>query len=510
MTTKIIKDVQIEAEMKKSYLDYAMSVIISRALPDVRDGLKPVQRRILYTMFEKGYRHDKTHFKSARIVGDVMGQYHPHGDSAIYDAMVRMAQTWAARIPLIDGQGNFGSIDGDSQAAMRYTEAKLAKITEYMVTDLDKNTVSWSPNYDESKDEPTVLPSAFPNLLVNGATGIAVGMRTNIPTHNLDEVVDGICAYVDNPKIKLTELLTHIKGPDFPTGGIITNPDALVEMYQTGKGSFTVRGKASIESIPNTRKKGVVITEIPYQANKKALIEKMVDLAKSKRIDGITDIRDESDRDGMRIVIEIRAGMDGEDILRKLYTLTPLQENYSAHLLAINNNRPETMTLVDMIKTFVQFREEIITKRSQHDLEMTKKRAHVLIGLSVAVANLDAIIGAIRKSNSPGEARTALMSQAWAAKHVEPFLTLIDDTGTFKAGKYTLTEEQAQAILDLKLQRLTGLEREKIESELSGLISMITKLNELLGSKRKLATAIKNEILEIKKNFGKPRLTKIG
>ena len=451
--------------MRRSYLDYAMSVIVARALPDVRDGLKPVHRRILYAMKDGGYDWTKPYRKSARIVGDVMGKYHPHGDSAIYDAMVRMAQDFSMRLPLIDGQGNFGSMDGDPPAAMRYTEARLAKAAEALLRDIDKETVKFVANYDESVVEPTVLPAEYPNLLVNGAGGIAVGMATNIPPHNLGEVIDACCAYVDDPSIGMEELMQHVPGPDFPTGGIIMGKRGIHEAYSTGRGSVIMRGRVAVEEIRKDRE-ALVISEIPYQVNKARLIERIAEVVNAKIVEGISDIRDESDRDGVRVVVEIKRDAQADVVLNQLYRYTPLQTSFGVNALALNGGRPEMMTLKQVIEAFLQFREEVITKRTVYELGKARDRAHILVGLLVAIQNLDPVIEMIRASKDAAEARAALMATDWPAMDVAPYIALIDEPGRAVVdGRYRLSEVQAKAILELRLQRLTGMEREKLVEE---------------------------------------------
>ena len=448
--------------MKRSYLDYAMSVIVSRALPDVRDGLKPVHRRILFSMNENSYHYNRPFKKSARIVGDVMGKYHPHGDSAIYDAMVRMAQDFSMRLPLVQGQGNFGSMDGDRAAAMRYTEARMARAAHALVEDIDKDTVDFQPNYDESSQEPSVLPARFPNLLVNGAGGIAVGMATNIPPHNLGEVIDGCCAYVDNPEITIEELiLNHIPGPDFPTGASIMGRAGIVSAYQTGRGSVVIRGKADIQEIRKDRF-AIVITEVPYQVNKARMVEIMADAVRDKRIEGISDLRDESDRHGVRVVVEVKRDAEPQVVLNQLYRYTPLQTSFGMNMLALNAGKPEMLNLKQIIAAFVNFREEVIRRRTIFELGKARERAHVFAGLAVAVANIDEVIKVIRAAPDANTARESLMARDWPAADVEPLIKLIDEPGrTVVDGTYRLSETQAKAILDLRLHRLTGLERDK-------------------------------------------------
>ncbi len=496
-------------EMRKSYLDYAMSVIVSRALPDVRDGLKPVHRRIIYAMYESGYDCTKPYRKSARIVGEVLGKYHPHGDSSVYDAMVRLAQPFAMRLPLVDGQGNFGSMDGDSAAAMRYTEARLAKSAHKLIEDIEYDTVDFMPNYDESLQEPTVLPARFPNLLVNGSNGIAVGMATNIPPHNLGEVIDACCAYIDNPDITPDELINIVPGPDFPTGGLILGQGGAKQAYLTGRGSVMMRAKCTIEEIRKD-KEAIIVHEIPYQVNKAALVARIAELVKEKRIEGISDIRDESDRQGVRVVIEIKKDFQADVVLNQLYKYTPLQTSFGMNMLAINHGRPMMMTLKDIISAFVEFREDVIRRRTIFKLNKARDRAHVLVGLAIAVENLDPVIELIRTAPSPTEAKEALTSRLWPAGDVVPLVELIDEPDhKVENGFYKLSEDQAKAILDLKLQRLTGLERDKIHDELKGLGDDIKEFLSVLSSREKLFGIMKDELVEVKSEYAKPRLTTI-
>ena len=502
-----VKPVSIEEEMRRSYLDYAMSVIVARALPDVRDGLKPVHRRILYAMKDGGYDWSKPYRKSARIVGDVMGKYHPHGDSAIYDAMVRMAQDFSMRLPLIDGQGNFGSMDGDPPAAMRYTEARLARAAEALLRDIDKETVKFVANYDESVVEPTVLPAEYPNLLVNGAGGIAVGMATNIPPHNLGEVIDACCAYVDDPSIGMEELMQHVPGPDFPTGGIIMGKRGIHEAYSTGRGSVVMRGRVAVEEIRKDRE-ALVISEIPYQVNKARLIERIAEVVNAKIVEGISDIRDESDRDGVRVVVEIKRDAQADVVLNQLYRYTPLQTSFGVNALALNGGRPEMMTLKQVIEAFLQFREEVITKRTVYELGKARDRAHILVGLLVAIQNLDPVIEMIRASKDAAEARAALMGTDWPAMDVAPYIALIDEPGRAVVdGKYRLSEVQAKAILELRLQRLTGMEREKLVEETQEIAGKIEEYLAILGSREKLMSVLREELVRIKDQFATPRRT---
>ncbi|MFZ5968727.1 MAG: DNA gyrase subunit A [Bacillota bacterium] len=482
--TKMIQ-IDIQDEMKKSYMDYAMSVIVGRALPDVRDGLKPVHRRILYAMNELGLWPDKPHRKSVRIVGDVLGKFHPHGDSSVYDAMVRMAQDFSTRYLLVDGHGNFGSVDGDGAAAMRYTEARLSKISVEMLRDIGKETVDFVPNFDESLKEPVVLPSRYPNLLVNGSNGIAVGMATSIPPHNLCEVIDGTIHMIDDENTTLDDLIKIIKGPDFPTGAVIMGRESIREAYRTGQGRVTVRAKAEIEETAKGKQQ-IIVTEIPYQVNKAKLIEKIAELVRDKKIEGISDLRDESDRTGMRIVIELKRDANANVILNKLYKHTQMQDNFSIIMLALVNGEPKVLNLYDMIYHYLQHQKDVVTRRTQYDLKKAEERAHILEGLKIALDHIDAVIKLIRSSANVQEAKTGLMD-------------------TFK-----LSEKQAQAILDMRLQRLTGLEREKIEEEYEELIKQINKFREILANERLLLNIIKEELIEIKERYGDERRTELA
>lgn len=504
-----IAPVDISEEMRRSYLDYAMSVIVSRTLPDVRDGLKPVHRRIIYSMFENGYDYNRPFRKSARIVGDVLGKYHPHGDISVYEAMVRMAQPFSMRVPLVDGQGNFGSMDGDSAAAMRYTEARLAKVAHSLIDDIDKDTVDFMPNYDETLQEPTVLPASYPNLLVNGANGIAVGMATNIPPHNLGEVLDACCAYIDNPEISIDDLINIVPGPDFPTGGLILGYGGAKSAYYTGRGSVMMRAKATIEELYKDRE-AIIVHEIPYQVNKAALITRIAELVKEKKIEGISEIRDESDRQGVRVVIEIKRDFQADVVLNQLYKFTPLQTSFGMNMLAINNGRPMMMNLKDIIQAFVEFREEIIRRRTIFELNKARDRAHVLVGLAIAVENIDPVIELIRNAPNPQEAKDALLRKAWPAGEVETLVKLIDEPDRkVENGTYRLSEAQAKAILDLKLQRLTGLERDKIHEELITIGEEIKECLSILASREKLYGIMRDEFVAIRDEYGTPRRTKI-
>jgi len=496
--------------MKRSYLDYAMSVIVARALPDVRDGLKPVHRRILYSMKVNGNEWNRGYRKSARIVGDVIGKYHPHGELAIYDAMVRMAQDFAMRLPLIDGQGNFGSMDGDPPAAYRYTEARLARVADTLLDDLDKDTVEFQPNYDDTEREPKVLPAGFPNILVNGGSGIAVGMATNIPPHNLGEVIDACCAYLDNPAITIDELMQYVPAPDFPTGGIIMGRAGTHAAYRTGRGAVVIRGKTHVEEIRKDRE-AIVFTELPYQVNKAKLVERIAETVREKLIEGISDLRDESDRDGLRVVVELKRDAEPDIVLNQLHRHTALQTSFGVNMLALNGGRPEQLTLRKIIAAFIAFREEVITRRTSHLLGKARDRAHVLLGLSVAVANLDEVIALIRNAPDPATARAGLVGRAWPAADVAPLVALVGEPGREVAadGTYRLSEEQARAILDLRLQRLTGLERENIAEELRGLITEIAGYLEILRSRVRLFEVLRGELLDIKERFATPRRTAI-
>jgi DNA gyrase subunit A len=505
-----IRPVSILDEMKRSYLDYAMSVIVARALPDARDGLKPVHRRILYSMYEQGHTPDKKYVKSARVVGDVIGKYHPHGDQSIYDAMVRMAQDFSMRVPLVDGQGNFGSVDGDPPAAYRYTEARLAKSAIPLLDDIDKDTVDFQSNYDNSDKEPSVLPAKFPNLLVNGAGGIAVGMATNIPPHNLGEVIDACTALIENPALTIDELVNIIPGPDFPTGGIILGRAGIRSAYHLGRGSIVMRGKVTIDTIRKDRE-AIIISEIPYQINKATMVERIAELVREKRIEGISDLRDESDRDGYRVVVELKRDAMADVVLNQLYKFTPLQTSFAANMLALDGGRPQTMTLKDLLTIFISFRERVVTRRTKYLLNKARDRAHILVGLAVAVANIDEVIRVIRTSPDPATAREALMSRDWPARDVEAIITLIDDPRHRLAedGTIRLSLEQARAILDLRLQRLTALGREEISDELDKLKIEINDYLDILRSRARVQGIIKTELAAVKAEFGTPRKTVI-
>lgn len=502
-----ITPVAIEEEMERSYLDYAMSVIVSRALPDVRDGMKPIHRRIIFVMNETNNHSNKPYRKSARVVGDVMGKYHPHGDAAVYDAMVRLAQDFSLRLPLVDGQGNFGSMDGDMAAASRYTEARMAPAAHELVLDIDDDTVDFVPNFDNTLQEPSVLPARFPNLLVNGAGGIAVGMATYIPTHNLGEVLDACCAVIDNPEISVEELMEYIPGPDFPTGGIILGNGGIRNAFKTGRGAVLVRSKTSIVKGHGDRET-IIVHEIPYQVNKSKLVEKIADLVKSKTVEGISDIRDESNRDGVRIVIELKKDAIGEVILNQLFKFTPLQTSISYNMLALVKNRPVCLSLKDIIENFVEFRQEIIIRRSKFNLKRLRNKVHILLGFALAIANIDRVIEIIRTASDRNEAKINLMNEIFNAENIRSILQIVDGSSE-NVSTYRLTEEQANAILDLKLHRLTGLERDKIKQDIDEVVAQINELLSILGSKEKIISIIKQEFNEIKEKYNSPRLTTI-
>ena len=502
--------ISISDEMRKSYLDYAMSVIVSRALPDVRDGLKPVHRRILYAMMEGNYDWSKPPRKSARIVGDVMGNYHPHGDSSIYEAMVRMAQEFSMRLPLVDGQGNFGSVDGDPPAAMRYTESRLARAAESLLRDIDKDTVEFTENYDETQLEPTVLPAEYPNLLVNGANGIAVGMATNIPPHNPGEVIAACEAYIRNPQISVEELIEIVPGPDFPTGALIMGRAGIRDAYRTGRGSIMMRARAEIITDGKDRET-IIVSEIPYQVNKAQLLERIGELVREKTIEGISDIRDESDRTGMRIVVEVRRDATGDVVLNQLFRHTRLQTSFPVNMLAMNSGRPEQMGLKEVISAFCEFRMEVVTRRSIYLLGKARERAHILAGLMVALASIDEIIELIRRAPDTETARNELCAKAWPAAEVEAFIRLIDDPGhEVVDGHYRLSETQARAILDLRLQRLTGMEREKLAEETGELAKRIANYLEILGSQSRVDDVVLEELAATRERLGNDRRTEIS
>jgi DNA gyrase subunit A len=505
-----IRPVQITDEMKRSYLEYAMSVIVSRALPDVRDGLKPVHRRILYVMSELGLDWNKKYVKSARVVGEVMAKYHPHGDMAIYDALVRLAQDFSMRLPLVDGQGNFGSVDGDPPAAYRYTECRLERVAHALLDDLDKDTVDFRPNYDDQLQEPVVLPSKFPNLLVNGAGGIAVGMATNIPPHNLGEIVDAAIAMLDNPELTVDDLCQLVPGPDFPTGGLILGRAGVLAAYHKGRGSITMRAKVHSETIRRDRE-ALIVTAIPYQVNKKVLQEKIAELVREKKLEGISDIWDESNREGMRIVIELKRDAIADVVLNQLWRFSDLQTTFGANMLAINGGKPEQLNLRDMIEAFTSFRQEVVTRRTRHLLVKARERAHVLVGLAIAVANIDEVIRLIRTSPSPAEAKEHLMGRPWPARDMAPLIDLIADPRHRLAddGTYRLSEEQAKAILELRLSRLTALGRDEIADELKKIAEEIRDYLAILSSRRRIIDIIKGELTSLKNDFATPRKTEI-
>jgi DNA gyrase subunit A len=505
-----IAPISIVDEMKTSYLDYAMSVIVSRALPDVRDGLKPVHRRILHACQEAGYVAGRPYRKSSRIVGDVMGKYHPHGDQAIYDALARMTQDWSMRVPLIDGQGNFGSMDPDPPAAMRYTEARLAKVANFLLGDIDKDTVDFQPNYDASEREPQVLPARFPNLLVNGAGGIAVGMATNIPPHNLGEVLAACRAYIDDPAISSEGLMEHVKGPDFPTGGLILGQSGIRSAYTTGRGSILMRSRAHVEEGRGERR-SIVLTEIPYQVGKSGLVEKIAEAAKDKRIEGISDIRDESNREGVRIVIDLKRDATPDVVLNQLWRHTPAQTSFPANMLAIRGGRPETLTLRDVIESFVRFREEVITRRSKFELFKARERAHILLGLVVAVTNLDEVVRLIRSSASPAVAREKLLEREWPMEEIRPYIALVEAVEPLKSDRtYKLSDAQVRAILELRLHRLTALGRDEIGKELEGLAKNIGELLEILANRARLYEVMREEFDEVEAEFATPRVSELA
>jgi DNA gyrase subunit A len=505
-----IRPVSITDEMKRSYLDYAMSVIVARALPDARDGLKPVHRRILFSMHENGFLPDRKYVKSARVVGEVMGKYHPHGDSAIYDSLVRMAQDFSMRLPLIDGQGNFGSVDGDPAAAMRYTECRLAHPAMALLEDIDKNTVDFEPNYDGNEKEPVVLPARFPNLLVNGGGGIAVGMATNIPPHNLGEIIDACLALINDPALGIDDLNAIVPGPDFPTGGIILGRQGIRAAYHLGRGSIIMRGKVEFETLRKERE-AIIVSEIPYQVNKATMVEKIAELVREKKIDGIADLRDESDRDGYRVVIELKRDAVPDVVLNQLYRFTPLQTSFGANMVALDGRRPLTMSLKDLLTLFLDFREEVVSRRTKFLLGKARDRAHVLVGLAIAVANIDEIIRLIRAAPNPNAARDEMMNRDWPARDVEAMITLIDDPRhrINADGTYRLSAEQAKAILDLRLQRLTALGRDEIKEELDKLAAEIADYLDILRSRARIQTIVKDELLAVKEQFATPRRTVI-
>ncbi len=501
-----IKPIAMYDEMSSSYLSYAMSVIVSRALPDIRDGLKPVHRRIIFAMYKGGFDWTKQFRKSARIVGDVIGKYHPHGDQAVYDALVRMVQDFSMSLPLIDGQGNFGSIDGDPPAAMRYTETKLAKISEFLINDIEKNTVNFKSNYDETEKEPVVLPAQYPNLLVNGAGGIAVGMATSIPPHNLGEVINGTLALINNKDIKISELMKHIPGPDFPTGGTIIGKNIIKEGYKVGRGSFKIRGDINIEQRSGGKER-IVITSIPYQVNKSTLNERIVELVREKKIEGISDIRDESNREGIRVSIDLRRGVEPETVKRQLYKFTSIESSFGFNTLAIVDQKPKTCNLKEFLEHFLKFRQDVVIKKTKHDLKKAEDRAHILIGLSVSVENLDKVIKIIRSSKTPEDAKKILLSNKWKINKSSKFIKLIENKNV--KNSYSLTEQQVVSILDLRLQKLTALGINEIEVEIKKLSEFIINYKKIINSKKELMNVISNELKNIKEKFSVERRTKI-
>ncbi len=517
-----ILPVNLEDEMRQSYLDYAMSVIVGRALPDVRDGLKPVHRRVLYAMRELGNDYNKPYKKSARVVGDVIGKYHPHGDSAVYDAIVRMAQPFSMRYMLVDGQGNFGSVDGDMPAAMRYTEVRMSRLASELLADIDKETVDFVANYDESEHEPAVLPARIPNLLVNGSSGIAVGMATNIPPHNLTEVVNALLAVIDEPDITLPQIMAHIPGPDFPTAGIINGAAEIVQAYKTGRGRLSIRGRTHFEDLDKGGRQSIIITELPYQVNKARLIERIADLVREKQIEGIASdgLRDESDKDGMRIVIELKRGEVAEVVLNNLYAQTPLETVFGINMVALQDGQPKLMSLKEMLDAFIRHRREVVTRRTIHDLRKARERAHVLEGLAVALANIDEIIALIKASPAAAEAKIALMARTWAAGAVPKMLERVGVVSSrpdglavefgLNEGVYRLSDAQAQAILEMRLNRLTGLEQDKILAEYGELLTLIGDLSDILARAERLTEVVRNELVEIRDQFGDARRTEIS
>ncbi|MBO9470191.1 DNA gyrase subunit A [Endozoicomonas sp. G2_2] len=521
---KEILSINLEDEMRQSYLDYAMSVIVGRALPDVRDGLKPVHRRVLYAMRELGNDWNKSYKKSARVVGDVIGKYHPHGDSAVYDTIVRMAQDFSMRYVLVDGQGNFGSVDGDAPAAMRYTEVRMARLAHEILADIEKDTVDFIPNYDESESEPAVLPTRLPNLLVNGGTGIAVGMATNIPPHNLVEVVNAVLAVMDDPQISIAGLMEHMPGPDFPTAGMINGADGIREAYETGRGRIYMRARAHFEEVDERGKQAIVVTELPYQVNKARLLEKIAELVKEKRVEGITELRDESDKDGMRMVVELRRGETPEVVLNNLYRHSQMQTVFGINMVALDDGQPRTLNLKQMLEAFIRHRREVVTRRTQYELAKARARAHVLEGLTIALANIDEVIALIKASSGPAEAREALINREWPPGQVVDMLERagaessrpadlskaygLQDNGQGQS-KYRLTETQAQAILDLRLHRLTGLEQSKIIEEFEQLLDKIADYIEILSNMDRLFEVIREELEAIRRDYGDERKTEI-
>ncbi|MDB1135552.1 DNA topoisomerase (ATP-hydrolyzing) subunit A [Candidatus Anaplasma sp. TIGMIC] len=502
--------VSIEKELEDSYLSYAMSVIVSRAIPDIRDGLKPVHRRILYSMYKSGYSHDKPYKKAARVVGDVMGRYHPHADTAIYDALVRMAQDFSLLVPLIDSQGNFGSVDGDPPASMRYTEARLAQSAHFLLNDIDEDTVDFRPNYDENEEEPVVLPAEFPNVLVNGAGGVAVGMSTNIPSHNLGEIVDACVMYIDDPSVGLEDLMRVIPGPDFPTGGVIMGDEGIKSAFATGRGTIIIQGRTHIEELPSGRQ-AIIIDEIPYQTNKAKLVERIHELVKDKKIEGIADLRDESNKAGIRVAIELKRQINSQVVLNQLLGLTPLRTSFSINTLVLDNSRPRVMSLVEIISTFVNFRKEVLVRRTRFRLRKVRERAHLFIGMYIAVLNIDDIVAIIRGSQDASEATIALRERRWKpSDKVRNMIELVSDsTGVVEGGMYQLTAPQVKAILEMRLQRLTGLEKGKLEVELQSMVSLITEYTKILSTDSLLMGMVREGLLEVKKKVAVARKTAI-
>ncbi len=513
--------VNLEDEMRQSYLDYAMSVIVGRALPDVRDGLKPVHRRVLHAMRELGNDYNKPYKKSARVVGDVIGKYHPHGDSAVYDTIVRMAQPFSMRYVLIDGQGNFGSVDGDAPAAMRYTEVRMSRIAHELLADIDKETVDFTPNYDESESEPSVLPARVPNLLINGQAGIAVGMATNIPPHNLTEVVNGCLALLEDPSVSLGELMRHIPGPDFPTAGIINGAQEIATAYRTGRGRLSIRARTVVEDLDGKGRQSIIVTELPYQVNKARLLERIADLVRNKELEGISELRDESDKDGMRVVIELKRSEVPEIVLNNLYAQTPMETVFGINMVALQDGQPKLFSLKEMLEAFIRHRREVVTRRTIHDLARARDRAHILEGLAVALANIDAVIALIRAAASPAEARAGLLGRDWAPGVVVELLAraeglstrpsgLAPELGLASAAAYRLSEPQAQAILDMRLHRLTGLEQDKIVGEYRELLESIRGLSDILARPQRLTEVVRTELIEVREAYGDARRTQIS
>ncbi|HTX24141.1 MAG TPA: DNA gyrase subunit A [Steroidobacteraceae bacterium] len=516
-----IVPVNLEDEMRQSYLDYAMSVIVGRALPDVRDGLKPVHRRVLFAMRELGNDYNKPYKKSARVVGDVIGKYHPHGDSAVYDTIVRMAQPFSMRYVLIDGQGNFGSVDGDVPAAMRYTEVRMSRLAHELLADIEKETVDFAPNYDESESEPSVLPTRVPNLLINGQAGIAVGMATNIPPHNLTEVVNACLALLDDPMLPLAELMRHMPGPDFPTAGIINGAQEIATAYRTGRGRLSLRARTSLEDLDGKVRQAIIVTELPYQVNKARLLERIAELVRNKELEGISELRDESDKDGMRVVIELKRGEVAEIVLNNLYAQTPMETVFGINMVALQDGQPKLFSLKEMLEAFIRHRREVVTRRTIHDLARARERAHILEGLAVALANIDEVIALIRAAPSPAEARTALLARTWPAGVVPELLAragelstrpngLAPESGLVSGNVYRLSDTQAQAILDMRLHRLTGLERDKIMAEYQELLDAIRDLADILARPQRLTEVVRGELADVRARFGDARRTEIS